>query len=79
MHGTTEARLSILVGDPVQGNGLGSELIRRGIDVARRERITRLSTTFTSDNLVMLHIFQKLGFAIEPDTDGKYVSASINL
>jgi len=79
MHGTSEARLSILVGDPIQGNGLGSELIRRGVDVAKREHITRLSTTFTSDNVVMLHIFQKLGFSIEPDDDGKFVSAIIKL
>ena len=79
MHGTSAARLSILVGDPIQGNGLGSELIRRGMDVAKREHISRLSTTFTSDNLVMLHIVQKLGFNIEPDDHGKFVSATIAL
>jgi acetyltransferase len=79
LYGTTEARLSILVGDSFQGNGLGSELVRRAIEVARNERITGLSTTLTSDNQVMLHIFHKLGFDVQPDREGKFVSATIDL
>ena len=79
LYGTSEARLSILVGDLFQGNGLGSELVCRAIDVAISEHITRLSATLTSDNQVMLHIFQKLGFRFEPDSEGKYVSAIIDL
>jgi acetyltransferase len=79
IYGTSHARLSILVGDSFQGNGLGGELVRRAIDIAMNERLTRMSTTLTADNQAMLHIFQKLGFTFEPDREGKYVAATIEL
>jgi acetyltransferase len=79
LHGTDEARLSILIGDPFQGIGLGSELIRRAVDIARQERLSRLSSIMTADNQVMLHIFEKLGFTIKPTDDEKLVSATIKL
>ena len=79
LHGTDEARLSILVGDPAQGVGLGSELVRRAVDVAVSERLSRLSSILTADNQTMLHIFQKLGFSIDPVGGDNLISANINL
>jgi len=79
LHASTEARLSILVGDPVQGNGLGSEMVRRAVDVAKHEHITRLSATITADNQVMLHIFKKLGFGIASNSNTEFVSAKLDL
>jgi len=81
LHGSNEARLSILVGDPFQGIGLGGELVRRAVDVARSERLHRLSATLTADNQVMQHIFEQLGFRLEPiDVDKeKLVLATIEL
>jgi acetyltransferase len=79
MHGTSEARLSILMGDPSQGKGIGSELIRRIVDVARDERLERLSAILTSDNLVMEHIFKKLGFTFAPTSDAKLMEARLEL
>jgi acetyltransferase len=78
IHGTNEARLSILIGDPYQGIGLGEELVRRAVDVARQEKMSRLSAILTADNQVMRHIFEKLGFQIEP-LDEKVVVATLNL
>jgi RimJ/RimL family protein N-acetyltransferase len=49
------------------------------MDVARREHITRIVATQTGDNLVMLHIFEKLGFKIEKDGEDKLVTATIDL
>jgi acetyltransferase len=79
IHGANEARLSILVGDPYQGIGLGSELVRRGVDVARSERLSRLSAILTPDNQTMQHIFEKLGFHMEQIENGKFVAAVIEL
>jgi acetyltransferase len=79
LHGTNEARLSILVGDPYQGIGLGGELVRRAVEVARSEHLSRLTSTLTADNQIMLHLFQKLGFTIEPSSDEKLASATIKL
>jgi acetyltransferase len=79
VHGTNEALLSILIGDPYQGIGLGGELVRRAVDVARSEHLTRLTSTLTADNQIMLHLFKKLGFTIEPGSDENLASATIKL
>ncbi len=79
IHGTNEARLSVLVGDPYQGIGLGGELVRRAVDVARKEKMNRLSAVLTTDNQMMLHIFEKCGFRIEPVDNDKLVAAVIDL
>ena len=79
MHGTNEARLSVLVGDPYQGIGLGGELVRRAVDVARKEKMSRLSAVLTTDNQMMIHIFEKCGFHIEPIDNDKLVAAVIDL
>jgi acetyltransferase len=79
LHGTTEARLSILIGDPYQGIGLGGELIRRAVEIAREEKLSRLSSILTVDNQVMQHIFEKLGFKIQPSEDEKLAIATFDL
>jgi acetyltransferase len=79
IHGTNEARLSILIGDPYQGIGLGGELVRRAVEVARTERLERLSAILTADNQVMQHIFQKLGFSLQPLEDDSILAAIIEL
>ena len=79
IHGTNEARLSILIGDPYQGVGLGGELISRAIEVARQERLSRLSAILTQDNQVMLHIFKKLGFSIQPVNHETVIAAILDL
>ena len=79
IHATNEARLSVLVGDPYQGIGLGGELVRRGVDVARKERMRRLSAVLTEDNQVMKGLFERLGFRIEPIDNEKLLAAIIDL
>jgi acetyltransferase len=79
VHGTNEARMSLLVADPYQSMGLGAELVRRAIDVARREHLERISTMFTDDNQVMQHICKKAGFVIEPSDNEKQLTASLKL
>jgi acetyltransferase len=79
IHGVNEARLSVLIGDPYQGIGLGGELVRRAVDVARSERLSRLSAILTADNQIMLHIFRKFGFTIQPLDDETIVAAIIEL
>ncbi|MFN8413877.1 MAG: bifunctional acetate--CoA ligase family protein/GNAT family N-acetyltransferase [Anaerolineales bacterium] len=79
LHATNEAILSILIGDPFHGIGLGAELVRRAIDVAKREKLERISAVLTTDNQTMMHIFKKAGFEIKTTDNEKLLSASINL
>ena len=78
-HGKNEARLSILIGDPFQSIGLGGELVRRAIDVARSERLSRLSAVLTPDNQIMKHIFETLGFQVGPTGNEKLLVATLEL
>jgi acetyltransferase len=79
IHATNEARLSVLIGDPYQGIGLGGELIRRAVDVARSERMRRLSAVLTADNQTMKHIFEKVGFTFEPIDKENLIAAVLEL
>ncbi len=79
LHGTDEARLSILISDLYQGMGLGGELIRRAMNIARDEHLGSLTAVLTDDNQVMRHIFEKLGFSIEPSDNVNLLTAKIKL
>lgn len=57
-----EAELAIVVSDQYQGRGLGTELFKQLIEVARAEKIKRLKAAILPDNHEMQHICQKLGF-----------------
>jgi acetyltransferase len=78
VSGSQEATLSVMVGDPYQGMGIGSELVRRVVDVARSENIERLAAVLTVDNQPMQYIFKKLGFALENSKDN-LMTAQIDL
>ena len=79
MHGMNVGRISVLISDCCQGLGLGSELVRRVIDVARAEKLSRLEAVMTADNAAMRSIFERLGFTIsEPDEEGM-VKAELSL
>ena len=79
IHATNQARLSLLVGDPYQGIGLGGELVRRAVEVARSEGMSRLSAVMTDDNQTMQHIFEKHGFSVQPIENEKLRAAVIEL
>jgi acetyltransferase len=59
-----DAEFAILITDRSQGKGLGTELLRRLIDVARAEKIERLSADIMSENTDMRRIAKKLGFRL---------------
>ena len=79
IHATDDARLSILIGDPYQGIGLGKELVRRAVEVARSEGMSRLNAVLTADNQRMRTIFEKLGFRVQPVENEKLMIATIEL
>jgi acetyltransferase len=70
----------MLVGDAWQGRGLGSELMRRLIDVARREGLARVHGEILATYGPMIRLSRRLGFAVEPGdpTDGT-VTARLSL
>jgi acetyltransferase len=77
--GTEEAQFAILVSDPVQSRGLGSELLRRLIDIGRKEKLRRITAEILTDNYPMQKVCERLGFRLERDAEEGVVKAQIEL
>lgn len=74
-----EAEVAILVSDQYQKQGLGTELLRRLIQVARDQKRRRVCGELLRDNLAMQIIFKKLGFRFRPCVDGPSIPAVLGL
>ncbi len=59
----SEAEFAVVVSDQCQRCGLGSELLRRLIQVGREERLRSITASVLPDNADMLRICDKLGFS----------------
>ena len=79
MHGLNEARFSVLISDLAQGKGLGKEMLRRLLDIARQEKLGRIEALITPDNEVMKHICGELGFHLIPVTEENLIKVELNL
>jgi acetyltransferase len=66
LRGTGDAEFAILISDAVQKQGLGTELLRRLVDVGRDWGMRRIVADILSGNRPMQAISRKLGFAILP-------------
>lgn len=80
LKGTGEGEAALLVADPYQGLGLGTELLRRLLEIARKEGIRRIVAEMLRDNLVVQAIFKKFGFQLcSIDQDLNQVQAALDL
>jgi len=56
-----EAEVAIVVRDDYQGQGVGAELLRCMVVLARRMRIKKILAVFQPDNDVAIRLFRQLG------------------
>jgi acetyltransferase len=63
-HGFDEGEFALLVADRWQRHGLGSELLRRLVEVGRAEGIGRIRGEILAGNTGMLRLARELGFAV---------------
>jgi acetyltransferase len=75
--GTNETDFAIVVADPFQQRGLGGELLRRMLEVAKAEKLSRLKGEFLADNSVARGMCEKLGFRLEEIPDKGVVRAEL--
>ena len=66
LRGTQDAEFAILISDLAQKQGLGTELLRRLVDVGRDWGLQRIFADILSGNRAMQTISRKLGFSILP-------------
>jgi acetyltransferase len=64
-----EAEFALLVADPYQRQGIGTELLTRLIQVARCEGIQRLAGEVLSENEGMRRLCRRLGFQLLPSPE----------
>ena len=64
-----EGEFAILISDAWQGLGLGTELLKRVVQVGREEKLQRIIGHILPENHVMNHVCQKVGFKVGHDAD----------
>ena len=79
LHTRNEAEVAALVSDQYQRRGLGYELLRRVVQVARDEKIALVSAEMLPDNVAMRAVFKRLGFHIRMDEDLTSLRATLDL
>jgi acetyltransferase len=77
LRGREEAELAVLVDDRYQHQGIGTELYRRLIDVARDEKVRLVVSTILNENREMRAICSRLGFQMEVDMEDGTVLARL--
>ena len=70
-----EAEVAVLVSDKYQRHGLGSELLRRLIQVARDEKLDEIVANILPENHSMRALADRFGFAVRPSDDPTVVVA----
>jgi acetyltransferase len=74
-----EAEVAVLVSDQYQHLGLGTELLRRLVQIARDEKLSRIVAEMLRDNLAIQTIFRRLGFRLRLLGDPSSVQAVLDL
>lgn len=62
---TNDAEFALLVSDPWQGQGLGSELLRTLVFIAKEECLGSVHADILPDNLEMQRVAKKCGFTLQ--------------
>jgi acetyltransferase len=79
LHSSNEAEFAVVVSDAWQGKGLGSELLRRLLDIAREEGVERIVADIHTENMTMQRMCRSLGFRITSEMGDPTVHAELEL
>jgi acetyltransferase len=78
-RGTRTGEFAILVSDDLQGQGLGTELLRRVVQFGRDQRLERIVADMLPENQDMQHVSEKVGFRCRYLSDDHLVKAEMTL
>jgi acetyltransferase len=78
-RGTDDGEFAILVSDSLQGHGLGTELLRRIVQVGRDVELARITADILPENRDMQRVAEKVGFTCRLDAEGGVVKAELTL
>jgi acetyltransferase len=69
LHGSNEAEFALIVSDRYQHQGLGTELLRRLIEIGKEEKLSAIVGYILGSNHAMQSICRKLGFQLHLDQE----------
>jgi acetyltransferase len=79
IRATNEAEFALLIADKFQGQGLGTALLDRLLQVGRDEKIGRIIGDILPENTEMKRVCEKLGFRLTHPPGEPVVKAAIDL
>ena len=79
LRGTNEAEFALLIADKFQGQGLGTTLLDRLLQIGRDEKIDRIYGDILPENIEMQRICEKLGFHLTQSPEDPVTKAAIDL
>jgi acetyltransferase len=79
VFGTDDATFAVLVTDARQGKGVGTELLRRLVEVARAEGVATIAADMRAENVGMRRAAEKVGFTLRPGATEEVVRAEMRL
>jgi acetyltransferase len=79
LHGVNESEFALLISDEYQGRGLGTELLRRLVEIARTEKHERVNAAILPENQMMQNVCRMLGFKLEFQPDEGTIHAVLDL
>ncbi|MBY0373084.1 MAG: GNAT family N-acetyltransferase, partial [Bryobacteraceae bacterium] len=79
LRGLNEAEIAVVVADAYQGLGVGAEILRRLVGIARVEKVDRLWADILADNRKMQRLCESIGFKLESELGDPTVSGYLDL
>ena len=79
MHRGNDGEIAAITSDDCQGRGLGGEMMRRLLRVARDENLERIIGTTLPENTQMCAMLKRLGFRISVHLEDNIVEAELLL
>lgn len=64
-EGSKQGEFAVLISDKMQGQGLGTELVKRLIEIARADGLHKVVADILGENRQMMEICRLLGFHLE--------------
>jgi acetyltransferase len=78
-RGANEAEFALLVADACQHQGLGTELLRRLVQIGRDEKLARIVASIDPENRDMQIVSERVGFSVAYDPHEQLVKAQMDL
>jgi acetyltransferase len=79
VQAANEAEVALVVADSFHHQGIGTELLRRLVEIGRDERLDCIVADVLAENTAMRRICEKLGFSLNRASDESVIHASLDL